>query len=339
MPATCWPVVRGKRFRATRLNDCGAPPAALTANSFVSTEGFISVAMSPQYEDGDEFIQKNADGRICINDKSCDEFKRINVTITLCNVDPDLIGILTNLPAEIDGLGNNVGFRLREGVACSVFAGELWTGTPGVPCPLSNEVQSVSEGGAGLTSFTLTFSGQTTATILETATAAQVQTALEGLDLIDPGDVSVVESVNDPFVFLVTFTGRYAGTNVAQMTATPTGGTGTVTVATVTQGGVASGSNVPYGYLLLPFLRNGTLRDITVENGPTTFEIIAWTQAGSGWANGPFNVIPQGAGGVPSALFSAINPLDHFLARQTTVAPPAALCGAQAMPVAPTPAV
>jgi hypothetical protein len=100
----------------------------------------------------------------------------------------------------------------------------------------ANEAQTVTIGGSGLTSFTLTYDGQTTASIDDQATAAQVQSALEALSNIDPGQVSVSGSAGGPYT--VTFTN--GGMNVPQMTATPTGGTGTVTVATATDGGSAS---------------------------------------------------------------------------------------------------
>lgn len=97
-----------------------------------------------------------------------------------------------------------------------------------------DEGQTVTEGGSGLTSFTLTFSGQTTGSIAAAATSSAVQTALEGLSNIDPGDVAVTGSAGGPYT--VTFQGQYQNTNVSQMTATPTGGSGTVTVATATGG-------------------------------------------------------------------------------------------------------
>jgi hypothetical protein len=112
---------------------------------------------------------------------------------------------------------------------------ELPTGLYGPYGGTSDEVQTVTEGGSGLTSFTLTFSGQTTGSIAAAATAATVQTALEALSNIAPGDVVVTGSAGGPYT--VTFGGTLADTNVAQMTATPTGGTGTVTVATQTAGG------------------------------------------------------------------------------------------------------
>lgn len=102
--------------------------------------------------------------------------------------------------------------------------------------PKSEETQLVTEGGAGLTSFTLTFSGQTTGSIAAAATAATVQTALEALSNIAPGDVAVSGSAGGPYT--VAFAGAYADTDVPQMTATPTGGSGTVTVTTPTSGAV-----------------------------------------------------------------------------------------------------
>lgn len=344
MAANSFSVVRGKRVRVTRLNSCGAYPVPTTTNSLVTSAGFISVQYALDYEAGDEHIQKNANGDLCINDKSNDLFKRVNVTISFCEVDPDLFSLVTGNTLEVDSAGIDVGFRVSEGVTASAFALELWAGTDqGDGCPLSNEVQSLTEGGAGLTSFTLTatipgYSAATTGSIAASSTAAQVQAALEALDGIDPGDITVTGpagSSTGPWI--VTFIGRLAGTNITQMTSTPTGGTGTLTVATVTNGGTSSGSE--YGYFLLPFVKNGTVRDFTVENGPTTFEVQAWTDSSANWGSGPYNVVNSGAAGVPSALDDPLTALDHLVVRTTTLAPPAAVVGYQTMPATPTPAV
>lgn len=110
------------------------------------------------------------------------------------------------------------------------------------PYTVSNEVQTVTEGGSGLTSFTLTWNGQTTASIAAAATAAQVQSALEALSNIGAGNVAVTGNAGGPYT--VTFQGALAGTDVAAMTATPTGGTGTVTIATATAGGTEGGGGL-----------------------------------------------------------------------------------------------
>ena len=101
-----------------------------------------------------------------------------------------------------------------------------------------SEVQSITYGGSGLTSYTLTYSGQTTASIAAAATAAQIQSALEALSNIAVGDVHV--QMISATVFYVYFDGALANTNVAQMTSTPTGGTGTVTIATLRAGGAGT---------------------------------------------------------------------------------------------------
>lgn len=117
----------------------------------------------------------------------------------------------------------------------------------------TDEVQTLTEGGSGLTSFTITFSGQTTASIDDDATAAEVQAALEALSNINPGDVTVTGGPLASGPFSVAFGGQYANTNVPAMTTTPTGGTGTVTVATTTAGGAdasADGREILAGFLV-----------------------------------------------------------------------------------------
>jgi len=116
------------------------------------------------------------------------------------------------------------------------------------PYNVTDEVQTITQGGSGLTSYTLTYSGQTTASIAQAATAATVQAALEALSNIAPGDVTVTGAAGGPYT--VVFGGTLADTNVAQMTATPTGGTGTVTIATTTAGGAeTAGLEVLKGFL------------------------------------------------------------------------------------------
>lgn len=101
----------------------------------------------------------------------------------------------------------------------------------------NNEIQEIIVDATG-GNFTLTYSGQTTTNLAAaTATAAQVQTALEALSNIAPGDVVVT---GGPGAYRVEFAGTLANTNVAQMTATSvalTGGSSMVVVRTVKSGG------------------------------------------------------------------------------------------------------
>ncbi len=100
----------------------------------------------------------------------------------------------------------------------------------------TNEQQTINLGAASAGSITITFSGQTTGAIAFNAAAATVQTALEALSNVDPGDITVTGGAL-PNTITLTFAGQYAGTNVPQVTVTPTGLTGgTVTVNTTVAG-------------------------------------------------------------------------------------------------------
>lgn len=77
-----------------------------------------------------------------------------------------------------------------------------------------------------------------------------------------------------------------------------------------------------YGYLLVPFIKGGTLGDLTVENGPVNFTVTgAQSKDGSGWGVGPYDVVLDGDG-VPSPLLEPITSGDHLHVQITSVPPP-----------------
>ncbi|MEW1565830.1 hypothetical protein AB0454_22925 [Streptomyces sp. NPDC093509] len=110
-----------------------------------------------------------------------------------------------------------------------------------VPVAGTDEVQTVTITGTPTGgTFTLTFNSQTTSAIPYNAAAAAVQSALEALSNIAPGDVVCAGGALPGTPVTVTFGGTYDGSNVPQMTATPsfTGGTSpAVAVTTTTPGG------------------------------------------------------------------------------------------------------
>ncbi|MFD3516345.1 hypothetical protein [Streptomyces sp. NPDC058657] len=112
----------------------------------------------------------------------------------------------------------------------------------------TSEVQTVTVTGTPTGgTYTLTFSGQTTAAIPYNATAAQVKAALEALSNIAPGDVTVTGGPHPGTAMSVAFAGAYLGEDVAAMTASGaslTGGsTPGVTIGTSTAGGAATASD------------------------------------------------------------------------------------------------
>jgi hypothetical protein len=115
-----------------------------------------------------------------------------------------------------------------------------------------NEVQTVTITGTPTGgSFRLTYAGSQTATILYNAIAATVQTALEGLPNLAPGDVTVTGGPGPGTPYVVTFGGTLAAEDVAVMTATHTftGGTApAIAVTTTTPGSTFDLAALPTGY-------------------------------------------------------------------------------------------
>ncbi|MER7167040.1 hypothetical protein ABT336_13360 [Micromonospora sp. NPDC000207] len=120
----------------------------------------------------------------------------------------------------------------------------------------ASEVQTVTiTGGPTGGTFTLTLSGETTSGIAYNATASAVRDALAALPSVSGNDIAVSGGPGPATPFTVAFKGRFAGQNVAQMTASAaslTGGTSpAVNVATTTGGGSTNltGLDVPEGFL------------------------------------------------------------------------------------------
>lgn len=93
-----------------------------------------------------------------------------------------------------------------------------------LPSGGTNEVQRITIAGTPTQgTFTLTYSGQTTANIAYNATAANVVTALEALSNIGAGNVTGANGPLPGTAVNITFTGTLAATNVAAMTANAAG--------------------------------------------------------------------------------------------------------------------
>lgn len=156
------------------------------------------------------------------------EWKTGGITIDWSTI--TAVGADTTLP---EGLVVKSGAKyLRYGqVLCEIGTQEVQTAT----------ITGTPDGGT----FTLTYSGQTTAAIAYNATAAAVQDALEALSNIAVGDVFVTGNAGGPY----TIKFRAGLGNVAAITASGAGLTGGtspgVTMATTTTG-AGSGKFGPY---------------------------------------------------------------------------------------------
>lgn len=132
-------IVRGKRIRVTRLDSCGEVPSYGDPCTYVVSKGFVTVTMSPQNDEGAELLLLNADGELCVNDQAQHNFKRWNLSIELCDIDPELVSLLTSVTLETDAEGTVVGFRSVEGRIDEQFAFELWSGVGEQDCENGEE--------------------------------------------------------------------------------------------------------------------------------------------------------------------------------------------------------
>jgi len=142
MTAICYTPWKIPRVRATRLDTCGVPVTG--SCSTVVTDGIISVAMTKQYEDRQEFFVKNGDGVFCVKETNAPVLKWINLVLTFCNVDPELVNILSAEPTVYDDAASPraTGFSTQEGsAALANFAFEGWTRIANSSTPCTGGVE------------------------------------------------------------------------------------------------------------------------------------------------------------------------------------------------------
>jgi hypothetical protein len=123
--AECRSVLKSTLARFVRLDSCGGIVVGETSQ--LTTKGYISVAATAQIEDGEEFIVKNAGGDLCINEKDCDQFKRYELEMQFCQVDAELLELISGARLLVDDLGETKGFAHGEQNLCENFSLELWT--------------------------------------------------------------------------------------------------------------------------------------------------------------------------------------------------------------------
>lgn len=132
MPAICGAPVKARVMRLIKLDQCGIPVTG-TGSAVVVSKGFIKVDMSSEYEDGDEYTVKNANGDLCVNDKAPSSLKRVTLAIDFCQVDPDSVVLITGERLITTAVGaTGTGVAVGEGQLTARWSLELWQPVSGV---------------------------------------------------------------------------------------------------------------------------------------------------------------------------------------------------------------
>lgn len=134
MATKCFPVLRGRRLRLTKLDGCGRP--IYGPESQVVTSGFVSVALTANIDEGTAITVQNANGDNCIDEAAKPILNGYGVAITFCAVDPDALAITAGQEQYLDYNGDAVGFVVDADIDLSdtAFAVEVWLGSPTDNC-------------------------------------------------------------------------------------------------------------------------------------------------------------------------------------------------------------
>jgi hypothetical protein len=195
----------------------------------VVSDGIISIELTKEYEEREEFFVKNGDGTYCVQETNAPILKWVNLVVTLCNVDPELVNIMSAEPLVYDdaAVPNATGYSTAVGSAANAnFALEAWT--------------------------------------------------------------------------------------------------------RITGSGIACTGGQEYGYFLWPWVIEGTVGDLTLENGVANFVLNARTRVNSPWGTGPYMVdySDNPAGSTTQIpLLTPIASNQHERKFLTRLAPPTAACG------------
>ncbi|MFD3426133.1 hypothetical protein [Nocardia fluminea] len=229
---TSFGLVKGVRARITLVDPCGKPIAG--PRSRIVTTGWISANVEPQMREAEDLEQTNAEGRVCVSDRTPPERKWNNVTLELCKVNTCLIGLMTGWELVLDWEGKPVGFSDQKEIPTDRgVALEIWSGVG-----MDDECEVPTDD-----------------------------------DILAPG---------------------------------------------------AASAALPYGYTLLPVVREMQVGAIEYGASVSTITLTGITANGVRWGRGPYNVVATDGANTAGRLLQPIKQGQHKRVLYTTIAPPEA---------------
>lgn len=123
--------IQGVSIRVTRLDAAGN--LLNGAGDSYTTSAFMRVSFTPEYEEGEEITEKNANGVVCVSYKAPDTLKRITMELAICEPDSELSALLSGgllLRKTVGGVSQSVGWALPgvgDDPAGNGVAVEVWS--------------------------------------------------------------------------------------------------------------------------------------------------------------------------------------------------------------------
>jgi hypothetical protein len=123
-------LIKGRVIRVTRLDACGRP--VYGDDNVVTSKGFISVALKATTNTTNEVLITNASGETIVREAAVTDLSGYSVEVTLAEVDPELLALVTNQNVVFDADGNASGFDIDTQLSLtgSGVALEVWAGAP-----------------------------------------------------------------------------------------------------------------------------------------------------------------------------------------------------------------
>jgi len=125
--------IKARVKRVVKLDTCGNPVTG-TSSAMVVAKGFTQVQVSPDYEEGTEFLTKLADGSACVNQKDPAFLKRAGLEMHFCVLSPDFVTLATGETQILTGSGTVTGTGNMFGTdpLTNRFSLELWQPVSGM---------------------------------------------------------------------------------------------------------------------------------------------------------------------------------------------------------------
>jgi hypothetical protein len=183
--ATCVSPIQARVARLIKLDVCGNPVTG-ASSAVVSTNGFISIEPSPQYQDGEEHTQRRADGSLCVYKKDPSELTRVDLTTNFCVLDPDAIVVISGERLLTTAGVTGTGVAFGEGQLTARHSLEVWQPVVGAgACDASGAQQYVywafmNVGNAKINDFTFENAPFQFSTVAETAAAGPLWLSRSG---------------------------------------------------------------------------------------------------------------------------------------------------------------
>lgn len=134
--------IKAKVMRIVKLDACGNPVTGASSAQVVA-KGFTQVQVSPDYEEGTEFLTKLADGTACVNQKDPAFLKRAGLEMHFCVLSPDFVTLATGETSILTGSGPVTGTGNMFGTdpLTNRFSLELWQPVAGLGACAANGLQ------------------------------------------------------------------------------------------------------------------------------------------------------------------------------------------------------